>query len=102
LEGKLELSEFPQPEMFRQVKLVPLSPHAFWESYSYEEIFGSRKLSLVTKLKKNVKLDYNVEFLEDENYNKGEITLEIEGRPSLQLRLRDEEEIMGLEKSFKF
>ncbi|MDD5613765.1 MAG: hypothetical protein PHQ54_01685 [Candidatus Omnitrophica bacterium] len=101
-EGSLNLAEFPNPEMWKNVYLVPVSSSYPWSTISFEDRFGSKKMSLGTKLKENVKLDYNVEFSVDENYNRNEVSLEIMGKPNLKLRLKEGEEIMGLEKSIKF
>ncbi|MDP8253497.1 MAG: hypothetical protein P9X27_03750 [Candidatus Kaelpia aquatica] len=101
-EGNVDIAEFPTTAMWEDVFLVPISTSYPFGDISFEDRFGDRKMSLGAKLKENVRLDYNVEFSADENYNKNEVSLEIIGIPNLKLRLKDNEEIMGVEKNIKF
>ncbi len=101
-EGKMDISKFPDADMWRGVFLVPGSSSLLWDKASFEDSFGKRKLSLGAKLKENVKLDYNVEFSDQENYNRNEVSLEIIGKQNFKLRLREDEEIMGVEKKIEF
>lgn len=102
LRGSLDLSKFPSPQMWARVYLVPSQTSFPLGEVSSEDKFGQKSFSLGARLNESVKLDYNVEFSEEENYNKNEIALEIEGEPDLKLRLREEEGIMSLEKNIKF
>lgn len=102
LEGKLAVSKFPKPETWKEVYLTPLIPSLPWAEIYLKERRGERSYSLATKLKENIKLDYNVEILDEENYDKNEFSLEIKGKPNFKLRLRKDEEIMGLEKTIEF
>jgi hypothetical protein len=101
-EGNVDISQFPAADMWKEVFLTPVSSsHPFGRSF-FEDRFGDKKMSLGAKLKDNVRLDYNVEFSADQNYNKNEISLEITGSPYLKLRLKEGEEIMGVERKIKF
>ncbi|MDP8233629.1 MAG: hypothetical protein P9M06_02355 [Candidatus Saelkia tenebricola] len=101
-EGYMDISKFPDADMWKDVFLVPGSSSLLWNKADFEDSFGGRKLSLGANLKENVKLDYNVEFSDQENYNKNEISLKIIGKQNLKLRLREDEEIMGIEKTIEF
>ncbi len=102
IEGKVNISSFPNRQMFEEIYLVPVSSKLAWGDTSFEERFGERKYSLGTKLNDNVRLDYNVNFTEGDNYNNNEFSLEIEGKQNLKLRMREDEEIMGVEKKIEF
>ncbi|MDP8216910.1 MAG: hypothetical protein P9L98_06335 [Candidatus Kaelpia imicola] len=101
-EGNIDIAKFPTTAMWEDVFLVPISTSYPFGDVFFEDRFGDRKMSLGAKLKENVRLDYNVEFSADENYNKNEVSLEIIGKPNLKLRLKNDEEIMGVEKNIKF
>ena len=101
-EGNIDMSKFPSADMWADVILISTTTtYPFGKSF-FEDRFGDKKMSLGARLKDNVRLDYNVEFSADENYNKNEVSLEIIGSPYLKLRLKDDEEIMGVEKNIKF
>jgi hypothetical protein len=102
LEGKVDFSKFPSSEMWKNVYLVSSSPAVPFGKLGFERNFEERRISLGAKLSEMVRLDYNVEFSEQGDYNKNEVSLEIKGTPNLKLRLRGDEEIMGVEKKIEF
>ncbi len=102
LEGKVDFSQFPSSEMWKDVYLVSVSPTIAWGKFGLEKNLEEKRISLGTKLSDIVRLDYNVEFSDEGEYNKNEVSLEIKGTPNLKLRLRGNEEIMGVEKKVEF
>ncbi len=102
LEGNVDFSQFPSRDMWKDVYLVSVSPTVAWRKFGLERDIEGNRISLGTKLSDIVRLDYNVEFSDEGDYNKNEVSLEIKGTPNLKLRLRGNEEIMGVEKKVEF
>ncbi|OQX83860.1 MAG: hypothetical protein B6D53_01405 [Candidatus Omnitrophica bacterium 4484_49] len=102
LEGKVDFSKFPSSETWKDVYLVGTPSTIPWGKLNLERHSEEKRISLGTKLSDIVRLDYNVEFSEQGDYNKNEVSLEIKGTPNLKLRLRGDEEIMGVEKKIEF